>query len=185
MEETREGDAEIFDNIQVFSSDDEKLKALGELLSNKSSRDIIKLLIDKEMYTNEIANKLDMRISLVIHHLKKLNELGLLQTTNKEIIKKGIKHRHFRVNSTLFLLLNETKENIEDNGVLKRIFKRGIRYSVLGAFFTFAVVYYQFFSIRRPDGTTSEITSLTIPLVILVTGFVLHHIVQAILNKKH
>ncbi|CAE6494295.1 MAG: winged helix-turn-helix domain-containing protein [Candidatus Nitrosotenuis sp.] len=185
MEETREEDAESFGNIKVFSSDDEKLKALGELLSNQSSRNIIRLLIEKEMYTNEIANKLDMRISLVIHHLKKLNELGLLQITNKEIVRKGVKHKHFRVNPSLFLLLNETKENIEDNGLLKRIFKRGVRYSVLGVFFAFAAVYYQFFSIRRPDGTASEITSLTIPLLIIVIGFVLHHIVQAILNKRH
>jgi len=45
-------DNENFDKIKIFSSEDEKLKLLGELLSNKSSRDIIKLLIDKEMYTN-------------------------------------------------------------------------------------------------------------------------------------
>ena len=51
MEKIKE-DNENFDKIKIFSSEDEKLKLLGELLSNKSSRDIIKLLIDKEMYTN-------------------------------------------------------------------------------------------------------------------------------------
>ena len=51
MEKIKE-DNENFDKIKIFSSEDEKLKLLGELLSNKSSLDIIKLLIDKEMYTN-------------------------------------------------------------------------------------------------------------------------------------
>ena len=57
--------------ITVFGSDDD-LKSLGELLSNETSRTIIKNLMKNEMYTNEIATKLDMRVSLVIHHLKKL-----------------------------------------------------------------------------------------------------------------
>jgi len=70
---TKEDD-DNFNKIKVFSSEDEKLKLLGELLSNKSSRDIIKLLMNEEQYTNEMANKLDLRPNLVIHHLKKLEE---------------------------------------------------------------------------------------------------------------
>lgn len=64
---------EDFDRIKVFFSKDDKLKILGELLSCKSSRDIIKLLIAEECYTNEIVKKLDLRSGLVIHHLKKWN----------------------------------------------------------------------------------------------------------------
>lgn len=67
-ENTEQGD--VSKKIKVFSSEDERLKVLGELLSNKSSRDIIRLLSHKEMYTNEIAKKLDMRSNLVIHYLK-------------------------------------------------------------------------------------------------------------------
>ena len=125
MEKVKENDNENFDKIKVFSSDDEKLKSLGELLSNKSSRDIIKLLIDKEMYTNEISKKLDMRANIVIHHLKKLEELGLLQIKNKKIVKKGNDHRHFRMVSNLFITPNYTKEEIEEKDTLKKFFKDG------------------------------------------------------------
>ena len=70
--------------IKMFGSDDD-LKSLGELLSNETSRTIIKNLMEYEMYTNEIATKLDMRVSLVIHHLKKMEALGLLEISDKKI----------------------------------------------------------------------------------------------------
>jgi len=58
MEKSNDDNDRNLDKIKVFSSEDENLKVLGELLSNKSSRGIIKLLLDKEMYTNEIAKKI-------------------------------------------------------------------------------------------------------------------------------
>lgn len=131
MEENEKSDKD-FDKIKVFSSDDEKLKILGELLSNKSSRDIIRLLIGKEMYTNEIATKLDIRSNLVIHHLKKLEDLGVLEITEKKISKKGNKHRHFRMNSYLFLAPNSIQDEKKDRGILKRIFKEGIKFVAVG-----------------------------------------------------
>jgi predicted transcriptional regulator len=100
MEEIRGEDSEDLAKIKVFSSDDEKLKILGELLSNKSSRDIIRSLIDKEMYANEIAKKLDLPRNLVVHHLRKMESIGLLEITNKKIIRKGEEHRFLRFHET-------------------------------------------------------------------------------------
>lgn len=125
---------ENFDKIKVFSSEDDKLKVLGELLSNKSSRDIIRLLTEKEMYTNEIAKKLDMRSNLVIHHLKKLEELGLLEIDNKKITKKGNDHKYYRMVPNLLVSISQTNYEIKENGFLKRIFKKRIKYFVLGFF---------------------------------------------------
>jgi len=110
--------------IKVFGSDDD-LKSLGELLSNETSRKIMTNLMNCKMYTNEIAIKLDMRVSLVIHHLKKMEALGLLDITNKQIIRKGEKHRFFKMNSDIFVILDKTKEEIEKKGILKKIFKDG------------------------------------------------------------
>lgn len=129
MKDNKEQD-EILDKIKVFSSEDERLKILGELLSNKSSRDIIRLLIEKEMYTNEIAKKLELRVSLVIHHLKKMESIGLLDITNKKIIRKGEVHRFFKIPSGMLILPNETKEPIK--GVINKIFKTGIKFVVIG-----------------------------------------------------
>ena len=122
-----ENDDEIMGKVKIFSSDDEKLKLLGELLSNKSSRDIIKLLINNEMYTNEIADKLELRVNLVIHHLKKLQDLELLQIRNKTITKKRIEHKHYKINPYFFLAPSCTEEEIHSKGTLKKIFKAGIK----------------------------------------------------------
>ena len=120
---------EDFHKIKVFSSEDEKLQMLGELLSSKSSRDIIKLLIEKEMYTNEIAKKLDLRVNLVIHHLRKMEEIGILEIKNKKIVKKGNEHKHYKINSYFFLALSRNDEEIQEKRTLKKIFKNGIKFA--------------------------------------------------------
>jgi len=124
-------DNENFDKIKIFSSEDEKLKLLGELLSNKSSRDIIKLLIDKEMYTNEIVKKLDLKVSLVIHHLQKMESIGLLEITNKKIARNGEEHRFFRIPTGMLIVPNKSEEDT-NNGFLKKIFKKGVKFAVIG-----------------------------------------------------
>ncbi|KAF6245124.1 winged helix-turn-helix domain-containing protein [Nitrosopumilus sp. b2] len=130
MEESKEESKDV-DKIKVFSSDDEKLKILGELLSNKSSRDIIRLLIEKESYTNEIARKLELRPNLVIHHLQKMMSVGLLEITNKKITRKGEEHRFFRIPKSMLIIPNESKK-IKKNGILKKVFKDGIKFVTIG-----------------------------------------------------
>jgi len=115
------------DKIKVFACDDASLKTLGELLSNDTSRKIIKVLMEQEMYTNEIATKLDMRVSLVIHHLKKLEDIGLLTISHKKIVRKGNQHRYFKINERFFIALDLTKEEIEETGLVERIFKSGVK----------------------------------------------------------
>ena len=109
------------EKVKVFTSEDDKLKILGELLSNESSRNIIKLLTEREVYANEIARKLELRLNLVIHHLKKLDELGLLEITEKEITKKGSKHKYYKMIPNLLVSPNRTKQNLDAKGVLRRI----------------------------------------------------------------
>ena len=115
------------DEIKVFDGDDKSLKILGELLSNDTSRSIIKALMQKEMYTNEIATKLNIRVSLVIHHLKKLEELGLVDIANKQIVKKGNHHRYFKISKRLFIVPDMNKQQIKKSGLLERTFKTTIK----------------------------------------------------------
>jgi len=123
--------SEINSKIKIFASDD-NLKTLGELLSNDSSRQIISALMNNEMYTNEISTKLDMRVSLVIHHLKKLEELRMVEITSKKIKRKGVEHRFFKINSEIFITVNKDKAEIESQGLLSRIFKDGIKFVGIG-----------------------------------------------------
>lgn len=122
---------ENLNKIKVFSSDDEKLKILGELLSNKSSRDIIKLLIEKEMYINEIAKKLELRPNLVIHHLQKIESAGLVEITKKKISRKGDDHKFFRMIPNFFISLGSNDTHASEKKS-KKLFRKGIKFLSIG-----------------------------------------------------
>ena len=62
----------------------------------------------------------------------KLEELGLLEIVNKKITRKGEKHRFFKIDSDIFITINKTKEEVQKKGLLKRLFKEGIKFAVIG-----------------------------------------------------
>jgi len=47
----------IHEKVEILSTDDEKIKLIGNLLSNDTSRNILKLLFGQEMTANDIAVK--------------------------------------------------------------------------------------------------------------------------------
>jgi len=118
--------------IKVFGYDDESLKTLGQLLSNETSRKIIMLLINEEMYLNEISKKLGIQMNITKFHLKKLVDVKLVTITNKKITKKGIDHDHYKMISNIFLKLDNTKEDMENSVFLRRIFKDSIKFALVG-----------------------------------------------------
>ena len=167
-------DEKDFDKIKVFSSDDEKLKILGELLSNKSSRNIIRLLIEKEMYTNEIAKKLGLRVNLVIHHLQKLEKLGLVEVRNKKIVKKGNEHRHFKMIPNLFIVPNYNEERRDKKEIFKNFFKDGLRYCSIVIVASLLYLY------QSNDGLDIKHDDYFYPLVVIIVGL----IIEIIIVKK-
>lgn len=154
--------------IKVFNLSDESLKLLGELLTNESSRSIILALIENQMYVNQLAEKLDMRVSLVIHHLKKLGELGLLDIEEKPISKRTKDHKFFKINTDVFLSFTMDKTGNK----LKRIFKNGIKFTSIGITSLFVWLY----KINDPTIEYSQETTLddplTIPLIIIIIGLI-------------
>ncbi|MEO9277337.1 MAG: winged helix-turn-helix domain-containing protein [Nitrososphaera sp.] len=77
------------ENIEILSTEDEKIKLIGNLLGNDSSRAILKLLLEKEMTANEIAQKTEQLLSLIIHHLQKMQEAGMIRITKTVKNTKG------------------------------------------------------------------------------------------------
>ncbi len=78
----------LAEKVEIISTDDEKIKSIGELLSSDSSRNILKLLFDQVLTANQIAQKTEISLPLVIYHLKKMQEMGIVKITN---IGKNIK----------------------------------------------------------------------------------------------
>ncbi|MDE1843685.1 MAG: hypothetical protein KGH95_08555, partial [Thaumarchaeota archaeon] len=55
-EETSSDD--LKERIEILSTEDGKIKSIGEMLSNDSSRNILKTLLDDTMTANQIAQKI-------------------------------------------------------------------------------------------------------------------------------
>lgn len=117
--------------IKIFYIDDSSLKQIGELLSNETSRTIIKELIDREYYTNQLAKKLNIPVSLVIHHLRKLEELNMVDIKQKKLTKKGINRRFFRMRSDI-LIAKSTKKEGTSTMRIKNMFREGTRFCTIG-----------------------------------------------------
>lgn len=155
--------------IEVISDDDETLKTLGELLSNKTSRDLLKFLMNKETYKMKISDELGVPFSLVEHHLKKMEKLGLVKISQKKLVKDGVLHKTYKITATgIFIFLNNTETAIKENGTLKKIFKDGIKLVAIGggALFSLISLNYNPNEISRltPDVTNVNFFTDKIPL---------------------
>lgn len=146
----------------------------------------------QEMYTNEISTALDMRVSLVIHHLKKMEELGLLDITKKRIIRKGAEHRFFKMSSDIFITLNNTKEEVKEKGLLKRIFKEGIKFTSIGiaGMFIWMSDIPHFLETQSPVfpvpfGLDQPYSDPLVPaLIIVIVGLIIERVFSIRKNKK-
>ena len=179
-------------SVKVFYSNDENLKEFGELLSNQTSRSIIRALIEKEYYKNELAEKLDMRLSLVDHHLKKLEALNMITVSEKQIAKKGVRHRFFKINSEIFIS-NSSKNSRHDEQTPQRIFKNGVKFTsiAIASGLAYFISKYSFdlkeIWTSTQDTSTLYIlneSSIIIALSVTVVGLSLERIWTAMKNKK-
>jgi len=72
----------IADRVEILSTEDSKLKSIGEILSSDSSRAILKILFNDSLTANQISQKTEISLPLVIYHLKKMQESGIVKITN-------------------------------------------------------------------------------------------------------
>lgn len=105
---------------------DDYLKEVSELFGNPNSRQIILLLVENEMYVNQISIKLKIRVSLVSYHLKKLGKLGFLTKTEKPISRKTKNHTFYKIDVDAFTV------TLRKNLSLKKIFKETVKFVSVG-----------------------------------------------------
>lgn len=75
---------DLKEKIEILSTEDGKIKSIGEILSNDSSRAVFKLLLDDTMTANQVAQKAGISLPLAIYHLKKMQDLGIIGIVTKE-----------------------------------------------------------------------------------------------------
>ena len=72
----------IADRVEILSTEDLKLKSIGEILSSDSSRTILKILFNDSLTANQISQKTEISLPLVIYHLKKMQDTGVVKITS-------------------------------------------------------------------------------------------------------
>ena len=130
--ENPENNDEFFDKIEIFSSEDDKLKFLGELLSNESSRQILLLLTNQEMSANELSEKTNLRLSLVIHHLNKMQQVGIVKIVKTEKNTKNRDMKYYSAKSGIMIFPKEISEKITKSKSLSISLTKIVRFSAIG-----------------------------------------------------
>lgn len=115
------------ESIKVMSVDDEKIKTVGEILSNDSSRAILKILADKEMSANQISQDTDLSIALVAFHLKKMQDVGIIKMTSTGKSVKGQDVKYYSATNQSFLITPARRAD----SILDSV-KRYSRFAVIG-----------------------------------------------------
>lgn len=131
------GDAEdpvgINDKIEILSTDDQRIKAVGELLSSDSSRTILKLLFNDQMTANQIAQKTETSLPLVMYHLKKMQDAGIVKISSTGKNTKSRDMKYYTVDKFAIVILpSGFSEKAKSSKSLYNSFNRIYRFATIG-----------------------------------------------------
>jgi DNA-binding transcriptional ArsR family regulator len=131
------GDAEdpigINDRIEILSTDDQRIKTVGELLSSDSSRMILKLLFNDQLTANQIAQKTEISLPLVMYHLKKMQEAGIVKVAQTTKNTKSHDMKYYTVDKFAIVILpSGLTEKAKSSKSLFNSFNRIYRFATIG-----------------------------------------------------
>lgn len=116
--------SETANSIEIFSTDDVKLKILAEIISNKSSIEILNLLFYNEMTANEIALKTNMSLQLAKYHLEKMQKIELVHVSKTEKNSKARDMNYYTASKLAIIITPSTiTEKARQSKLLERSFR--------------------------------------------------------------
>jgi DNA-binding transcriptional ArsR family regulator len=123
----------INEKIEILSTDDERIKAVGELLSSDSSRAILKLLFNEEMTANQIAQKTEISLPLVMYHLKKMQDANVVKVSQTGKNTKSHDMKYYTVDKFAIVILpSGMTEKAKTSKSLFNSFNRIYRFATIG-----------------------------------------------------
>lgn len=123
----------ITEKIEILYTEDEKIKTVGEMLSNDSSRTILKLLFDDVMTANQIAQKTGIQLSLVIYHLKKMQDMNIIKIAKVEKNSKAQDMKYYAVDKfAIVILSSKVSEKVKKSKSLVNSINRIYRFAAIG-----------------------------------------------------
>ncbi len=96
----------------MFEMDDEKIKILADVISNKTAKAILEHLADKEASETEIANALKLPANTVNYNIKKLLGAGLIEKTKTYFWSvKGKKIPYYKIANKKIIISPKSSSN--------------------------------------------------------------------------
>ena len=121
------------DKIEIFLSDDEKIKSIGEILTNNSSRAILQLLFEEELTANRIAQSTGISLQLVKYHLNKMQEVRMVKVSR---IGKNVKAQDMKYYKTtkfaIVILPSKVSGRARESKLLMHSFKTIYKFAGIG-----------------------------------------------------
>jgi DNA-binding transcriptional ArsR family regulator len=76
-------------SIEILSTEDERIRTIGEVLTNDTEREILCKVCEGSNTALDISESLRLDLSLVARHLKKLVTIGLVKVAEVSASQKG------------------------------------------------------------------------------------------------
>lgn len=134
------------EKIEIFLSDDEKIKTVGELLTNNSSRTILQLLFDEELTANQIARHTNISLQLVKYHLNKMQQAGMIKISKIGQNVKAQDMKYYKATKFAIVILpskvsNRAKESRSLIRSIKTIYKfAGVGVAAVAGLFSLSLL---------------------------------------------
>jgi len=110
----------------MFDMSDQKLSVLAEVLSNKTSKQILEYLADKEASETEISRDLKLPANTVNYNIKKLVESGLIEVSKNWFWSvKGKKILRYRV-ANKKIIISPKSSSSSTKGILSAFIITGV-----------------------------------------------------------
>lgn len=124
----------VSDKVEILSTEDEKIKAVGEILSSDTSRKILTILFNQSLTANEISQKTEISLPLVIYHLKKMQEASVVKITNIGKNTKSHEMKYYTIDKFAIVILpTQMSKSAKTSKSLFNSFSRIHRMATLGA----------------------------------------------------
>ena len=120
--------------VDILSTDDENLKTLAEIISNKSCIEILNILYCEEMTANEIAQKIGISLQLARYHLEKMQKIGIVHVSKIGKNSKSRNMNYYKSSKTAILITpSKVTDRARNSKMLKRSFQSIYRFFGISA----------------------------------------------------
>ena len=131
--ETKTGEpADVPNGVNLYSSSEDRIKLLGESLGNDISRRMLIMLSTSEMTAYEVTRGTGLSLSLVAHHLKKMQSAGLVRVSRVSKNSKNRDMKHYRAASIIMVVPEGAYDKSKSSKLLSLSLRKIMRFAAIG-----------------------------------------------------